>query len=358
MYTENLQLQSNQNTNQSKSPSEGNTILTYSMLEVIGKGTFGTVYEAKCDQTKEIVAIKSVFQDSRYNNRELDILKMLNHSNIIKMDNYFYTSKNTPNPNGNSKDSIYLNVVMSYIPMNLSQFIKSYTKTGRKVPLNEIRCISFQFMLALDYLCLKGICHRDLKPHNILIDKESLATKICDFGSAKILMKDQPNISYICSRYYRAPELIFCTTDYTNAIDMWSIGCVIAEIAIGSPIFRGETSTDQLFEIIKLLGTPTKEQITDMNPNYKKYKFPLIRSVTLKEKVSHPQYNENELSVFIDFLTKILVYEPLKRFTPKQALSHPFLSEFNSENEKRQLSRFNQRCNVDSKLETAIATEM
>ena len=80
--------------------------------------------------------------------------------------------------------------------------------------------------------------------------------------------RDEPNISYICSRYYRAPELIFGATQYTTAIDMWSLGCVMAELLLGSPLFPGESGVDQLVEIIKVLGTPTRGQIRDMNPSY------------------------------------------------------------------------------------------
>lgn len=88
----------------------------------------------------------------------------------------------------------------------------------------------------------------------------------------------EPNIAYICSRYYRAPELIFGATDYTYAIDMWSVGCVIAEMILGEPFFPGESGLDQLVEIIKVLGTPTQEQVRKMNPNSpEEFKFPVIR---------------------------------------------------------------------------------
>jgi serine/threonine protein kinase len=83
--------------------------------------------------------------------------------------------------------------------------------------------------------------------------------KLCDFGSAKLLVAGEPNVSYICSRYYRAPELIFGNSDYNCVIDVWSVGCVIAELLLGQPIFPGESGVDQLVEIIKILGTPSKE---------------------------------------------------------------------------------------------------
>lgn len=97
---------------------------------------------------------------------------------------------------------------------------------------------------------------------------------LCDFGSAKKLVPDEPNVSYICSRYYRAPELIFGNSQYTTQIDVWAVGCVIAELMLGQPIFPGESGVDQLVEIIKILGTPQRHQILAMNPKYKEYRFP------------------------------------------------------------------------------------
>ena len=119
-----------------------------------------------------------------------------------------------------------------------------------------------------------GICHRDIKPQNVLVDSATNTVKLCDFGSAKQLAYGEPNISYICSRYYRAPELIFGNSEYDCSIDLWSVGCVIAELMLTMPIFPGESGVDQIVEIIKILGTPTRDEILAMNPNYKESRFP------------------------------------------------------------------------------------
>ena len=136
----------------------------------------------------------------------------------------------------------------------------------------------YQLFRALAYIHSLGICHRDIKPQNLLLDPATAVLKLCDFGSAKILVAGEPNVSYICSRYYRAPELIFGATDYTTNIDIWSTGCVMAELILGKPIFPGESGVDQLVEIIKVLGTPTREQIQSMNQNYTEFKFPQIKA--------------------------------------------------------------------------------
>ncbi|XP_069154957.1 shaggy-related protein kinase eta-like [Solanum lycopersicum] len=124
---------------------------------------------------------------------------------------------------------------------------------------------------------LSGVCHKDLKPQNVLVDPLTHQVKICDFGSAKVLVKGEANISYICSRFYRAPELIFGATEYTTSIDIWSAGCVLAELLL-VPLFPRENDVDQLVEIIKVLGTPTREEIRCMNPNYTDFRFPQIKA--------------------------------------------------------------------------------
>merc|ERR1711865_895765 len=97
--------------------------------------------------------------------------------------------------------------------------------------------MGYQLCRSLAYIHSLGVCHRDIKPQNLLVHPETHLLKLCDFGSAKILVKGEPNVSYICSRYYRAPELIFGATDYTCCIDVWSVGCVLAELLLGVPLF-------------------------------------------------------------------------------------------------------------------------
>lgn len=125
----------------------------------------------------------------------------------------------------------------------------------------------YQLVRSLAYIHSVGVCHRDVKPPNVLYDPSTGIVKLIDFGSAKMIVPGQPNVSYIASRYYRAPECIFGSTEYTNQIDVWAAGCVMAELMLGQPIFLGESGIDQLVEIIKILGTPTKQQIVSMNPH-------------------------------------------------------------------------------------------
>jgi serine/threonine protein kinase len=321
--------------------------LTYTATQVIGSGSFGVVYQASIAETGEVVAIKKVFQDKRYKNRELQILKELDHPNVIKLRHYFYTP-------GEKQEEIYLNCVMDFIPDTLSRVIRQYYKSKTSMPMLLVKLYSYQMLRSLAYIHAIGICHRDIKPQNVLVNPNNHVIKMCDFGSAKKLVKGEPNISYICSRYYRAPELIFGATDYTNAIDVWSTGCVIAELILGQPLFPGESASDQLVEIIKILGTPTKDQILNMNPDYKEFKFPIIKPYPWVKVFKYKVITDE----FIDLLKELLAYEPSKRIKPLDALLHPFFDELRDEMTKLpngdklpELFNFSQEeINIDSQL--------
>ncbi|XP_042395681.1 shaggy-related protein kinase alpha-like isoform X2 [Zingiber officinale] len=188
--------------------------------------------------------------------------------------------------------------------------------------------VVFQICRALAYIHSSiGVCHRDIKPQNLLVNPHSHQLKICDFGSAKVLVKGEPNISYICSRYYRAPELIFGATEYTTAIDIWSAGCVLAELLLGQPLFPGDSGVDQLVEIIKILGTPTREEIKCMNPNYNEFKFPQIKAHPW-----HKIFHKRMPPEAVDLVSRLLQYSPNLRSTALEALIHPFFDELRDPN--------------------------
>ena len=142
--------------------------------------------------------LKKEFQD----NKELLILKMLEHTNCVYMNHYFYT-------NGDKPDEVYLNVVMDFILDTIYRIMKNYLKVKDIVPPILVKLYSYQLMESITFIYARGICHRDIKPQNVLVDNQSHMLKRCDFGSKKQLIQREPNVSYICPRYYRAPELIF-----------------------------------------------------------------------------------------------------------------------------------------------------
>ncbi|TMW63175.1 hypothetical protein Poli38472_002116 [Pythium oligandrum] len=297
---------------------DGKTI-HYSAERIIGNGSFGVVFQASVEETGEIVAIKKVLQDKRFKNRELQIMRQLNHANIVQLKHCFYC-------NGEKPDELYLNLVLEYIPDTVYGVGRQLQKAKQYMPIVLVKLYIYQICRALAYIHSTGICHRDIKPQNLLLDPRSHVVKLCDFGSAKVLQKNEPNVSYICSRYYRAPELIFGATDYTTAIDIWSLGCVCAELLLGQPLFPGESGVDQLVEIIKVLGTPQREEIEAMNPNYTEFQFPQIKAHSWNK-----IFRSRTPPEAIDLLSKMLVYDPKKRLRPLEAAAHPFFDELRQE---------------------------
>merc|ERR1719162_2944197 len=120
---------------------------------------------------------------------------------------------------------------------------------------------TYQLLRGLGLMHGRGIVHCDIKPQNLLLDGKSQTLKICDFGTAKRLVMGETQRAYVCSRYYRAPELILGAMNYTTAVDLWSAGCVFAEMLLGQPLFTGKDGIDQLVEIIKVIGTPSQKEL-------------------------------------------------------------------------------------------------
>lgn len=289
--------------------------ISYSADRVIGKGSFGVVFLATVVETGEPVAIKKVVQDKRYKNRELQVMRMLTHTNIVELRHCFYSA-------GKKSGEMCLNLVLEYVPETVYRIGRHYAKVKQAVPLLYVKLYAYQLLRALAYLRDVDVAHRDVKPQNLLVEPRTQALKLCDFGSAKVLTTGEPSLAYIVSRFYRAVELIFGATHYTPDIDLWSAGCVIAELLLGRPLFAGNSGVDQLVEIIKVLGTPSKAEIEAMNSNYTDFKFPHIKPVPWS-KVFHPQTDADA----VDLVSRLLVYEPQKRVRPMEALAHPFFDE-------------------------------
>ncbi|KAK7335429.1 hypothetical protein VNO80_27269 [Phaseolus coccineus] len=294
--------------------------ISYMAERVVGTGSFGIVFQAKCLETGEAVAIKKVLQDRRYKNRELQLMRMMDHPNVISLRHCFFSTT--------SRDELFLNLVMEYVPETIFRVIKHYSSINQRIPLIYVKLYTYQIFRGLAYIhTVPGVCHRDVKPQNLLVDPLTHQVKLCDFGSAKVLVKGESNISYICSRYYRAPELIFGATEYTTSVDIWSAGCVLAELLLGQPLFPGENQVDQLVEIIKVLGTPTREEIRCMNPNYTDFRFPHIKAHPW-----HKVFHKRMPPEAIDLASRLLQYSPKLRYTAVEALAHPFFDELREPN--------------------------
>lgn len=210
--------------------------MTYLPQVKIGSGTFGSVFQIRIDGSDESYALKRVFEKNTHINRELEMFHRVQHKCIIRMFWFFYGEK--------TEDGILLNIVMEYIRSDLYAVIQE----RRAMDRNEYISYAVQFLDGLRYLHSLGIAHRDIKPSNILIDTDKKILKICDLGSAKKIVGSDSNVLYICSRYYRAPE-IHKGLSYGLGVDVWAAGCILVEMVTHSVLFPGETGDECLEKI-------------------------------------------------------------------------------------------------------------
>lgn len=297
----------------------------YEILERKGKGAYGIVWKAIERKTKKVVALKKVFDafhndtDAQRTFREIMLLQELDHDNIVKLLNVIKAE--------NNKD-IYL--VFEYMEIDLHH-------VNRSNILQDIHkvFIVYQICKCLKYLHSGEIVHRDLKPANILIDAEC-NVKVADFGLARSIRsfddESAPVMTdYVATRWYRAPEIVLGSCEYSKAVDMWSVGCILGELIVGKAIFPGKSTINQVELIIKLLGKPSSEELKQINSSAD---FTIIDSMNAKKKYSFSQFFKGASKEGLDFLRKTLCYDPRKRLTAEQALKHPYLSQFHNPEEE------------------------
>ena len=287
----------------------------YEGLKLIGAGSYGTVIKAKDEYTGKFVAIKKLrpiknICDAKRALREIRILKSFKHDNIIRLkDIIFYKNEDS--------QEIYL--VTNFMEADLHGVISIQENLSEL----HIQYIIHQITLALKYMHSANVIHRDLKPNNILIDR-ICNVKICDLGLSRSLdnIFDQNLTEYVMTRYYRAPEIML-SHEYSTAADMWSLGCIMAELITGKTLFEEENYSKQVRLIIETLGKP-KDISFITNKSARKFVSEL--SGEIKEPLSSKFQSQN--LVVIDFLKKLLQIDPYLRMNASDALAHPYLKEF------------------------------
>merc|ERR1712224_164793 len=207
-------------------------------------------------------------------------------------------------------------------PDTLQRIIKHARYQGTPLDMIYVRLWSYQILRGMASLFRKQIIHRDLKPANLLVDARSLILKVCDFGTAKMPTDDDSSDQpYLCSRFYRAPELILSVAHTTAAVDFWSIGCILGELIKGYVLFQGTDGVNQLMHIIEILGTPNERELYAMNPLYDAAVGfgpriePVPWNVTLG-KAAPPDA--------IALIGRLLRYDPSKRPAPMEAMAMEF----------------------------------
>lgn len=313
----------------------------FEVVEILGEGAYGIVCLAIHKPTGVKVAIKKIepFEKPLVCLRTLREIKLLEkfrkHENIISLyDIQKPLSFDTFN-------EVYL--IQEYMPSDLHKVIRTQVLTD-----DHIQYFIYQILRGLKLIHSAGVIHRDLKPSNILINS-NCDLKICDFGLARLdanIHKDisfdnkiTPQISmlteYVATRWYRAPEIMLTSSEYSAAIDMWSVGCILGELLTGVPLFPGSDYKNQLILIFQLLGTPVEEFQWFKSKRAKQYlnTLPYFPPLNIKHVFyNHPSILKGNRAPInpwsIDLLSKLLVFEPDKRITVEDALNHTYLNAY------------------------------
>jgi len=281
----------------------------YKIIREIGDGTCGNVFMAYNVETNEIVAVKKMkrkfFQwEECVSLREVKALQKLIHPNIVKLKEV-------------TMENHELFFIFEHMECNLYDVIRE-----RQVAFCEgdIRNFMVQILQGLAYMHNNGYFHRDLKPENLLVTNGTV--KIADFGLARELSSSPPYTDYVSTRWYRAPEVLLQSSAYTPAIDMWAVGAILAELFTLSPLFPGESETDQLYKICTVLGTPDCTVWPEgMNlPGSSSFKFFQIPPRNLWELIPNASLEA------IDLIQRLCSWDPRRRPTAEQALQHPFFN--------------------------------
>ncbi|KAL6139821.1 hypothetical protein ACLB2K_058122 [Fragaria x ananassa] len=280
----------------------------YEKLEKIGQGTYSSVFGAREVETGRILALKKVRFDNfqpesiRFMAREIMILRRLDHPNIMKLEGII-TSR--------SSSSIYL--VFEYMEHDLAGLVAANDIKFSDV---QIKCYMRQLFSAVEHCHMRGIMHRDIKASNILVNNDGIL-KLADFGLANVVnsKSNQPLTSRVVTLWYRPPELLMGATEYGVSVDLWSVGCVFAELYLGKPILKGRTEVEQLHKIFKLCGSPPEEY-------WKNSKLP--HATMFKPQYSHESSLRERCKEFpttsVGLLQTLLSVEPYKRGTASSAL--------------------------------------
>eukprot|EP00887_Chlorella_sp_A99_P001603 scaffold8.g1603.t1 len=294
----------------------------YERVSKIGEGTYGVVYKA-CDRTNgRMLALKQIRLEQEEEGvpstaiREISLLKELNHENIVSLEDVIHEEK-----------KLYL--VFEFLDLDLKKHMDANSQAYRdpllikaQVPLPNAGGHRI-LPLAQEMLSPSPrILHRDLKPQNLLIDRATNTLKLADFGLARAFGIPVRQYTHeVITLWYRAPEILLGSKHYSTPVDLWSIGCIFAEMVNQKPLFAGDSEIDELFKIFQVLGTPDEEswpsvtQLPEYNPVF-------------------PKWGRQNLAAFVptlepagvDLLSRMLEYVPAKRITAKTALQHPYFA--------------------------------
>lgn len=288
---------------------------SFQKLEKIGSGTYSNVYKAIEVETGAVVALKKVRVDgvgeaesARFMAREIALLRRLGeHDNVVRLHG-LVTSRLATAP------SLYL--VFEYMDHDLTGLVSAATASGARFTLPQVKCYMKQLLSGIEHCHNKGVLHRDIKSSNLLVSEDGIL-KIADFGLATHFDPDNPRpmTSQVITLWYRPPELMLGATHYSVGVDLWSVGCVLAELLLGEPIFPGRTEVEQLHKVFKLCGTPADDYCEKLKLPHHTFK-PYERCMAQKFKDLEPST--------LSLLETLLSIDPDMRGTATDALNSEF----------------------------------
>jgi len=295
------------------------------VIRQLGSGSYGIVHLCEDTRTGDQVAVKHVTKaPSRGKSmlREIKLLARLRHDNLLCL-------LDLPAAPSRAFEDIFL--VLPYMPADLHKVIHSKSQS---LSDKHVQVIITQILRALGHLHAAGVAHRDLKPANVLVSHDC-KVKICDFGLARGDMQldaeaDEPDqaqgvlTEYVVTRWYRAPEVMLLPKQYTSAVDVWSVGCILGEILLRKAMFQGKNHVDMISKFAETLGTPSENELDWLPRDTDAYRF--VKKVCPPSKgMSFAVLFPGSSSAFRDLLTGLLHWHPGQRLTAAQAQEHEYI---------------------------------
>ncbi|BAT74052.1 hypothetical protein LR48_Vigan464s001600 [Vigna angularis] len=286
----------------------------YEKVEKIGEGTYGVVYKARDRVTNETIALKKIRLEQEDEGvpstaiREISLLKEMQHRNIVRLQDVVHSEKR-----------LYL--VFEYLDLDLKKHMDSSPEFAKD--LRQVKMFLYQILCGIAYCHSHRVLHRDLKPQNLLIDRSTNSLKLADFGLARAFGIPVRTFTHeVVTLWYRAPEILLGSPRYSTPVDIWSVGCIFAEMVNQRPLFPGDSEIDELFKIFRILGTPNEDTwpgVTSL-PDFKSA-FPKWQPKDLKTVVP------NLDPAGLDLLSRMLHLDPSKRITGRSALEHEYFKD-------------------------------